>query len=154
MFLPDEPATQVGTMALVPQVADAVSVPVIAAGGIAEARGIAAAFALGAAGVQMGTAYLLCPEAITSAAHRAALQAARDDSTAVTNLFTGRPARGVVNRLMRELGPVSRDVPDFPLAADALARSGLPPKRRVMGISALSGRGRQHRWQLRRRLPS
>ena len=90
-------------MALVPQVADAVSVPVIAAGGIAEARGIAAVFALGAAGVQMGTAYLLCPEAKTSAAHRAALQAARDDGTAVTNLFTGRPARGLVNRLFQSV---------------------------------------------------
>jgi len=114
-------AMQAGTFALVPQVVDAVKVPVIAAGGITDARGIAAAFALGAAGAQIGTAYLWCPEAKISSAHRAALASARDDGTALTNLMTGRPARGIVNRVMREVGPMSDAAPDFPLAAGALA---------------------------------
>jgi nitronate monooxygenase len=120
MFLTDNLAAQVGTMALVPQVADAVEVPVIAAGGIADGRGIAAAFALGASAVQFGTAYLFCPEALTTAVHRAALRSARDDRTALTNLLTGRPARGIVNRLMTELGPVSDLPPEFPLASAAV----------------------------------
>lgn len=120
-FLDLDVATQPGLFALLPQVADAVAVPVIAAGGIADARGIAAAFALGAAGVQIGTAYLRTPEATTAPLHRAALREARDDATALTNLFTGRPARGLLNRLMRELGPMGEDVPPFPLAAAALA---------------------------------
>jgi nitronate monooxygenase len=121
MFLTDDLAAQAGTFALVPQVVDAVKVPVIAAGGITDARGIAAAFALGAAGVQIGTAYLWCPESKISAPHRAALKSARDDGTALTNLMTGRPARGIINRLMREVGPVSDVAPEFPLAAGALA---------------------------------
>jgi nitronate monooxygenase len=104
----------------VPQVVDAVSVPVIAAGGIADARGIVAALALGAAGVQIGTAYLLSREAKTSALHRAALGSAAAESTAMTNLFTGRPARGIVNRFMREVGPISADAPAFPLAGGAV----------------------------------
>jgi nitronate monooxygenase len=94
---------------------------VVAAGGIADAKGVVAAMALGAAGVQVGTAYLLCPEAMTSAVHRAALTSEAARHTAVTNLFSGRPARGIVNRIMRELGPVSTVVPDFPLASSALA---------------------------------
>ena len=118
---PDDIATQAGTFALVPQIVDAVKLPVIAAGGVTDARGIAAAFALGAAGVQIGTAYLWCPEAKISAAHRAALQSARDDGTALTNLMTGRPARGFVNRVMREIGPMAAVAPAFPLAAGALA---------------------------------
>jgi len=121
IFLSDDIASQAGTFALVPQVVDAVKVPVIAAGAITDARGIAAAFALGAAGVQIGTAYLWCPEARISAPHRAALKSARDDGTALTNLMTGRPARGIVNRLMREVGPMSDVAPEFPLAAGALA---------------------------------
>jgi len=121
MFLTDNLAAQVGTFALVPQIADAVKVPVIAAGGVGDARGIAAAFALGASGVQIGTAYLHCPEAKISALHRAALKSVRDDGTAMTNLMTGRPARGVINRIMREIGPVSDAAPEFPLAAGALA---------------------------------
>jgi len=121
MFLSDDPAAQVGTFALVPQVVDAVKVPVVAAGGIGDGRGIAAAFALGAAGVQIGTVYLHTPEAKISAPHRAALAGARDDSTAVTNVMTGRPARGIVNRVMREIGPISDVAPHFPLAATALA---------------------------------
>ena len=120
MFLTDNPAAQAGTLALVPQVVDSVAVPVIAAGGIADGRGIAAAFALGASAVQIGTAYLFCPEANVPPLNRQALASARDDDTALTNLFTGRPARSVINRLMRELGPISRDAPAFPLAAGAL----------------------------------
>ena len=103
MFLSDDAGTQVGTFALVPQVVRAVRVPVIAAGGIADAKGVAAAMALGAAGVQVGTAYMLCHEATTSAVHRAALKSDAARVTALTNLFTGRPARGIVNRIMREL---------------------------------------------------
>jgi nitronate monooxygenase len=121
MFLTDEVATQVGLFALLPQVVDAVDVPVIAAGGIADGRGIAAAFALGASAVQIGTAYLFCPEATVPAAHRAALRSGGDADTALTNLFSGRPARGIVNRLMREQGPVDPAAPPFPLAGAALA---------------------------------
>ena len=108
-------------MSLVPQVVDAVKVPVIAAGGIADARGIVAAFALGAAAVQIGTAYLFCPEARVAAAHRQALRSARDDETVLTNVFTGRPARGILNRIVREVGPMSELAPAFPLAGGALA---------------------------------
>jgi len=121
MFLTDELSTQAGTLALVPQIVRAVKLPVIAAGGIADARGVAAAMALGAAGVQVGTAYLLCPEATTSAVHRAALKSDAARHTALTNLFTGRPARGIVNRIMRELGPMSAAAPAFPLATAAIA---------------------------------
>jgi nitronate monooxygenase len=121
MFLATNVSSQVGTMALVPQVVDAVEVPVIAAGGIVEARGIVAAFALGASAVQIGTAYLLCPEATVSDVHRQALRTLTDDGTAITNVFSGRPARGVVNRLVKEVGPMSPDAPDFPLAATAVA---------------------------------
>jgi nitronate monooxygenase len=120
IFLSEDVSTQSGTMALVPQVVDAVKVPVIAAGGIADARGIVAAFALGAAAVQIGTAYLLCPEAKVSPVHREALKNTTDSQTTVTNIFTGRPARGIINRAIRELGPISDNVPDFPLAATAL----------------------------------
>jgi nitronate monooxygenase len=121
MFLSDDIATQVGLFALLPQVVDAVKVPVIASGGIGDARAIVAAMALGASGVQLGTAFLLCPEAKTSPPHRAALRAARDDSTVLTNVFSGRPARGLINRVIRELGPISGIVPEFPLASGALA---------------------------------
>ncbi len=121
MFLTETAATQAGTFALVPQVADAVAVPVIATGGIADGRGVAAAFALGAAGVQIGTAYLFTPEALIGDSHRAALGAARDDGTALTNLFSGGPARGLVNRLMREIGPMSDAAPAYPTAGSALA---------------------------------
>jgi len=120
MFLTENIASQPGTMSLVPQVVDAVKVPVIAAGGIADGRGIAAAFALGAAGVQIGTAYLQTPESKVSAGGRAALAGAADESTVITNVMTGRPARGVVNRVMREVGPVFPDAPVFPHAATAL----------------------------------
>ncbi|MBK6009186.1 DUF561 domain-containing protein [Ramlibacter ginsenosidimutans] len=120
-FLSTDLTEQPGTFALVPQVVRAVRVPVIAAGGIADAAGVAAARALGAAGVQVGTAYLLCPEATTSSVHRAALKEPRRVHTAVTNVFTGRPARGIVNRIVRELGPLNPQAPAFPRAAGPLA---------------------------------
>jgi nitronate monooxygenase len=121
MFLSEDLNTQVGTFALVPQIVQAVKIPVIAAGGIADAKGVAAAIALGAAGVQVGTAYMLCPEATTSMVHRTALKSDAARVTALTNLFTGRPARGIVNRLMRELGAISTAAPAFPLATAAIA---------------------------------
>jgi nitronate monooxygenase len=121
IFLSEDLTSQAGTFALLPQIVRAVKVPVIAAGGIADARGVAATMALGAAGVQVGTAYLLCPEATTSAVHRAALTSDAARHTALTNLFSGGPARGIVNRLMRELGPMSAAAPAFPLAAAAIA---------------------------------
>jgi nitronate monooxygenase len=120
-FLSGDLTKQIGTFALVPQIVRTVSVPVIAAGGIADAAGVRAALALGATAVQVGTAYLLCPEATTSAVHRAAIESADAQHTALTNLFSGRPARGIVNRLMRELGCLRDDIPAFPLTAAALA---------------------------------
>lgn len=132
-FLSKDLSTQMGTFALLPQVVRAVRVPVIAAGGIADAAGVAAALALGAAGVQVGTAYLLCDEARTSAVHRAALTSTQRDHTALTTLFTGGAARGIVNRAMRELGALDNQAPEFPLATWAIAplraeaeRQGLP----------------------------
>ena len=121
LFLGDSVDRQLGTFALVPQIVDAVDLPVIAAGGIADARGIVAAMALGASAVQIGTAYLLCPEAETGALHRSALASANDDCTVITNVMTGRPARGIVNRLIAEVGPLAAEAPDFPLAASAVA---------------------------------
>lgn len=121
MFLTSDVTTQVGTVALVPQIVSAVNVPVIAAGGIADAAGVRAALALGASAVQVGTAYLCCPETTISAVHRAALMSEAARHTAITNLFSGRPARGIVNRIMRELGPMSDLPPAFPLASAALA---------------------------------
>ncbi len=120
-FLDHDLTRQLGTFALLPQVVAAVDVPVIAAGGIATAEGVAAAMAFGAAGVQVGTAFLLCHEASTNALHRAALASPDAAHTALTNLFTGRPARGIVNRLMRELGPMHDAAPAFPLATAAIA---------------------------------
>ena len=121
MFLEVDVATQVGLFALLPQVADAVSIPVIAAGGIADGRGVVAALALGASGVQVGTAYLFCPEANVSALYREALRNATDSGTAVTNLFSGRPARGIVNRYIQRAGPISQSALAFPYAATLVA---------------------------------
>jgi nitronate monooxygenase len=120
MFLSDDVTTQVGTFSLVPQIVRSVRVPVVAAGGIADRQGVAAAMTLGAAGVQVGTAFLLCPEATTSAVYRAALQSEQARNTQLTNLFSGRPARGIVNRLMRDFGGISSLAPPFPLATAAL----------------------------------
>ncbi|MBV8760591.1 MAG: nitronate monooxygenase [Deltaproteobacteria bacterium] len=116
MFLTTDVITQVGTFALLPRVVDAVHVPVIAAGGIGDERGVAAAFALGASAVQIGTAYLRTPEA--TIAYKAVVGTGE---TCVTNVFTGRPARGIVNRMIRELGPLAADVPAFPTAAPMFA---------------------------------
>ncbi len=121
IFLSSDITTQVGTFALLPQIVRAVNVPVIAAGGIADAAGVKAALSLGAIAAQVGTAYMLCPEATTSAPHRAALKSEAARHTALTNLFTGRPARGIVNRLMRELGSISAAAPEFPFATAAVA---------------------------------
>ena len=121
MFLTAELGTQIGTFALLPQVVAAVKVPVVAAGGIADAAGVRAAMALGASGVQVGTAFLCCPEASTSALHRTALMSDAAHHTELTTLFSGRPARGIVNRLMRTLGPLNTAAPAFPLATAAVA---------------------------------
>ena len=121
IFLSDDLTTQLGTLALVPQIVRAVRVPVIAAGGIADAAGVRAVLSLGAALAQVGTAFLCCPEATTSALHRAALTSDAARHTALTNVFTGRPARGIVNRIVREVGPISDKAPAFPLATAALA---------------------------------
>ena len=120
IFLSDDLTTQVGAMALLPQIARSVKIPVIAAGGIADPAGVKAAMSLGAAGVQIGTAYLLCPEATISAIHRTALKSAGSRHTALTNIFTGRPARGIVNRVMKSLGPINVAAPEFPLATSAI----------------------------------
>ena len=131
-FLSDDLTMQVGTFSLLPQVVRAVKVPVIAAGGIADAQGVAAAMALGAAGVQAGTAFLLCPEASITPVHRQALKSDAARHTALTNLFTGRPARGIVNRVMRELGPISGKPPEFPLATSAI----VPLRGKAEGIGS------------------
>jgi len=121
MFLSDNIATQPGLFALLPQVADAVSLPIIAAGAIADGRGIAAASALGASAVQMGTAYLLTNESLVSDLHRDALLDGSDNKTALTNVFSGKPARSLCNRVMNECGPMSDVAPAFPTAGAALA---------------------------------
>jgi nitronate monooxygenase len=136
IFLSEDLSTQVGTFALLPQIVREVKVPVIAAGGIADARGVAAAMALGAAGVQVGTTYLLCAEATTSAVHRSALKSEAARHTAVTNLFSGRPARAIVNRVVRELGPMRKGIPAFPLAVGAIAP--LRAKAEAQGSGAFS----------------
>lgn len=121
MFLSDDITTQIGTFALIPQIVQHVKVPVIAAGGIADAKGVAAAMALGAAGVQVGTAFLLCSEADTNIMHRVALKSDSARHTALTNVFSGRPARGIVNRIMREIGPINESAPAFPMASAGIA---------------------------------
>jgi len=121
MFLTDDVTSQVGTFALVPQIVDTVKVPVIAAGGIADGRGVAAVLALGASAAQVGTAYMFCPEAKVAAPHAKALRSAKESETSITNVFTGKPARGITNRIMREVGPMSDDAPEFPLAGGAVA---------------------------------
>lgn len=121
IFLTQDLTTQMSTLALVPQVVNAVKCPVIAAGGIADTKGIRAVMHLGAAGAQLGTAFLLCPEATTRAIHREALKSPQARHTAITNLFSGGPARGIVNRVIRELGPICSATPEFPLAGTAIA---------------------------------
>jgi nitronate monooxygenase len=152
MFLTDDLATQIGTFALVPQIADAVTVPVIATGGIGDARAVAAALTLGASAVQLGTAFLFCPESKITAPHRAALKTARDDGTVLTNVISGRPARGLINRVIRELGPISDIVPEFPLAGGALAP--LHAKAQAQGSGDFSGMWAGQAAALGRELPA
>ena len=140
MFLSKDVNTQVTTLALVPQIVAAVKIPVIAAGGIADASGVAAVMALGAAGVQIGTAYLLCPETSTSALHRAALQSDAARVTALTNLFTGRLARGIVNRVMRELGSINNAAPEFPSPRPPSPRCEQPLSESTQRFFAAVGR--------------
>ncbi len=104
----------VGSMALIPQIVDAVDIPVIAAGGIADGRGIAAALVLGASGVQMGSAFLSCPEANVSDDYRKKLKMARDDDTRLTRAFSGRPARARNNRYIEAMAEERMQLPDFP----------------------------------------
>ena len=143
MFLTDDVDAPPGLFALLPQVVDAVRVPVVAAGGIADGRGIAAAFVLGARAVQIGTAYLKTPQATISPVHRRALAAAADDATRLTNLFTGRPARGLLNRFMRDHGPLNSRAPPFPLAASAVAPFRAHYEAQGSGIIRRCGRGRR-----------
>jgi len=120
MFIETDAATQVGTFALVQQIVEAVRLPVIAAGGVGDAKSIASAFALAAAGVQIGTAYLCCPESTISALHKEALSVAGRE-TVITNVLSGRPARSILTRFVREQGPINAAVPSYPLATPALA---------------------------------
>ncbi len=122
MFLSDDLTTQLSLMALLPQIAKRVNLPVIAAGGIADRSGVEAALRLGASAVQVGSAYLLCDEAKTSSLHRYAIASERAQHTAVTNVFSGRPARGIVNRAMSELGYISEFAPKFPYASIEMAQ--------------------------------
>lgn len=119
MFLTEDLTIQHNLSILLPQILGAVRIPVIAAGGIATGQDIAENLQRGAAMVQLGTAYLLCPEATVSPLYRQALQTPH--TTTITNLFSGRPARSILNRLIRELGPISPNVPAFPLAAQAIS---------------------------------
>jgi nitronate monooxygenase len=120
-FLSGKPEEHMGLFALLPQVVDATGLPVIAAGGIADARGIAAALLLGATAVQIGTAYLRSPESLIGPAHRAALDAVEAERTVFTNVYTGGLARGIRTRLIDDLGPIRPEAPQYPLAARALA---------------------------------
>lgn len=121
MFLGKDLTSQSGIFSLLPQICAAVDVPVVAAGGICNAATARAARDLGAAGIQIGTALMLADEADTSPLHRAALQSRRAEHTALTNLFSGGFARGIVNRFIREAGPVNPAAPPFPLAQAAVA---------------------------------
>jgi len=121
MFLTTDVNSQLGTLSLVPQVVDAVAVPVVASGGIADGRGIAAAFALGASAVQIGTAFLFTREASITPLHLEALRGAQARDTAITNVFSGRPARCVTNRVMSEVGPMAEEVAAFPFGFSAIA---------------------------------
>lgn len=112
--------SQLPTLDLVEAIAKDIELPLIAAGGIADAGDVRNALAAGAVAVQVGSAYLLCPEANTSALHRSAIKASKAGDTALTNLYSGRPARGIMTRLMRELGPMSSGAPEFPLASRAV----------------------------------
>ncbi len=114
-FLGDWEGSQIGTMALVPACVDALDIPVIAAGGIMDGRGITAALALGAQAVQLGTAFLACPESAITPAQRSAMAGAQASDTRLTRIFSGRPARGILNDSMRALAPHEADIPAYPI---------------------------------------
>ena len=152
VFLTDDISTQAGTIALVPQIVDAVKVPVIASGGIADGRGISASFMLGASAAQLGTAYLFCPEATIGPVYRHALKQVRDNNTVLTNVFSGRPARGMVNRLAKDLGPMSADAPAFPAAAAGVAP--LRAKAEAMGSGDFTSLWSGQAARLARELPA
>lgn len=120
MFLTEDISTQMGTFTLLPQIVESVCVPVIAAGGIVNVKGIKAAHMLGASGVQIGTAYMLCNEVLTSHLHRESLKSVEACHTAITNIFTGRPARGIVNYIMQDLGLINKNAPAFPYASASM----------------------------------
>lgn len=123
-FAPDTASAEralVGTLALIPQLVDAVRVPVIAAGGIGDGRGLLAALALGAAGAQMGTAFLACPESGAHPQHKAAVLSATDADTVITRAFSGRSARGIVNHFIEHMRPHEAEVAPFPVQ-NALTR--------------------------------
>ena len=125
-FLQSSEDSLTGTMALVPQVVDAVSLPVVAAGGIGDARGIIAAFALGAEGVQMGTAFLACEESGANTHHRKALLSGQAKQTALTRGFTGRLARGIKNRLLDELNQKDIEILPYPLQRALVRHLSIP----------------------------
>lgn len=138
MFLTDKVSTQLGLMSLVPQVVRRVNIPVIAAGGITDNNAVKACLQLGASAVQVGTSYLLCPEAETSEIHKQALKSEKSSHTALTNIFSGRPARGIVNRVMEELGYLSTLAPDFPYASLEISQlRQLAEKQGIDGFSPL-----------------
>lgn len=120
MFLEEDISSQAGTMALLPSIAKETGLPVIAAGGIANAQAITTSFNLGASAVQIGTAYLFCPESLISPLHRAALEKSDGTDTVITNIFSGRPARGIENRFIREFGAMRNDAPPFPMSSQPL----------------------------------
>ena len=136
MFLSEDLTTQIGTFSLLPQIIKKVRIPVIAAGGISDAVSVSAAISLGASAVQVGTAYLLCTETDTSQIHRAAIKSDASHHTAITNLFSGRPARSIVNRVMTEIGPINQNTPEFPLALTAIR--ALKKQTEIAGIGDFS----------------
>ena len=142
-FLGDFTASQVGTLALVPQCVDAVDIPVIAAGGIMDGRGIAAVQALGAQAAQMGTAFLACPESGIGPAYRQALAQARDTDTRLTRVFSGRPARGIVNAMMEALAAEEDRVPAYPVqnALTGALRRAAAAQGRTSHLSLWAGQG-------------
>jgi nitronate monooxygenase len=128
-FLQPSEDSLTGTMALVPQVVDAVKLPVVAAGGIGDARGIVAAFALGAEGVQMGTAFLACEESGATMHHRKALLGGQAKQTALTRGFTGRLARGIKNRLLDELNNKDAEILPYPLQRALVRHLAIPAEK-------------------------
>jgi nitronate monooxygenase len=144
-FSGDFAAAMVGTLSLVPQVVDAVRVPVVASGGIMDGRGIAAALALGASAVQMGTAFLTCKESGTPDAYKEAVLHAREDQTRITRAFSGRSARGIVNRFMEEMESrgTAEEISDFPLqnALTRPLRTAAAKQGRAEFLSLWAGQG-------------